>query len=250
MKRFSIIIITFFIAFASFSQDLDEILEGHFEAIGQDEVSKINSFEFKSTVNQQGMEFPMIIYQYRPKMFKQLIEVQGQKIITSYDGENGWTVNPMAGTSDPIELTGDQLKSLEERSDIDGELFNWEEKGHKLEYIGTEEMEGTEVYVLEMETNNGDNITFYIDTDSNLLLKKVSKLQVQGAEQELATLYSNYKDTEGMVFAHSVIVQSGGNTIVTLTFDEVILNPDLDESFFKMPVVEKEDPTPATEENK
>ena len=250
MKRFTIFLSALFISFFSFSQDLDEILQGHFEAIGQDKISEIGAFEYKSTVHQGGMEIPLIIYQNRPNMYKSIAIVQGMNIISSFDGENGWMINPMTGTSDPIELSGEQLKSLKDRGDIDGKLYNWEEKGHKLEFTGTDEMEGTEVYVLEMETNIGEQTTYYIDTDSYLILKEVNKMQVQGAEQEMETFLSNYKETEGMVFAHSLTVKSGGNTIMSLTFDEVIFNPDIDESFFKMPEVKKVDTVPELEENK
>ncbi len=250
MKPFTIFLSVLFISLFSFSQDLDEILESHFEAIGQDKIAGIDAFEYKSTVYQGGMEIPLIIYQNRPNMYKSKATVQGMDIISSYDGEQGWMINPMTGTSDPIELSGEQLKSLKERGDIDGKLYKWEEKGHKLEYTGTDEMEGTEVYVLEMETNNDEWTTFYIDTDSYLILKQVNKMIVQGAEQEMETFLSNYKETDGMVFSHSLTVKSGGNTIMSLTFDEIIFNPDIDETFFKMPEVIKVDTVPELEEKK
>ncbi len=250
MKRFTILLSTFFFTLIAFSQDLDEVLESHFEAIGQDKIVEIEAFEFKSQINRGSMEIPLIIYQSRPNMYKSIAEVQGMRIISAFDGENGWMINPTSGTSDPTELSGDQLKSIRDRADIDGKLYNWKEKGHKLEFIGTEEMEGTEVYVLEMETKIGDKVTYYIDTDSHLILKEVNKMMVQGAENEIATVFSNYKEAEGIIFPYSFTMSMGEQTIMSMTIEEVILNPDMDEYFFKMPEVKKVEPAPELEENK
>lgn len=241
MKRFTILLITLFIACYSGAQELDEILTSHFEAIGMDKVLEIEGFELKAKINQGGMEIPLLIFLYRPDMYKSVALIQGQRIISSFDGENGWTINPLAGTSEPVQLSGEQLKRLKEGADIDGKLYNWEEKGHKLEYAGTEEMEGTEVYVLELDTKEGDKVTYYIDTDSYLVLKEKIKMQIQGAESEVDRIFSNYKDVEGMIFPFALIVQMDGQTVMDLKIEEVIVDPDIDEYFFKMPEVNKAD---------
>ena len=250
MKRIFIFLISSVFAFSLGAQELDEILESHFEAIGQDKVLETNAFKIKAKVNQGGMEIPLILFQYRPNMYKSIVEVQGQQIISAYDGENGWMVNPLSGTTDPIKLSGEQLKDMKDKADIDGKLYNWEEKGHKLEYAGTEEMEGTEVYVLELDTKEGDKITYYVDVDSYLILKEKNKKMVQGAEREFEAVFSNYNDVDGMIFPFSLIVMMGGQAVTDLVFEEIIINPDIDESFFMMPEVKTTDESPQSEDDK
>ena len=64
---------------------------------------------------------------------------------------------------------------------------------------------------------------------------------VQGAEREMETIFSNYKDVDGIIFPFSLIVQMGGQTIMDMKMEEIIINPDVDEYFFKMPEVKKAD---------
>lgn len=247
MKRIFIIVISSILAIGLGAQELDGILENHFEAVGQEKLLETKGFEIKGKVNQGGMEIPLVVFQLRPNMYRSFVEVQGQKIESGFDGENGWMVNPMTGTTDPIPLSGEQLKEMKDRSDIDGKLYDWKKKGHKLEYSGTEEMEGTEAYVLELETKDGDLTTYYIDADSYLLLKEKNKKTVQGAEREFETIFGNYKDVEGMMFPYLITVQMGGQKVTDIVFEEVTINPDIDESFFKMPEVVAAEETPQLE---
>ena len=242
MKNFTILFISLIFAIVAGGQDLDEILESHFDVIGQDKVLKTESFEIKAKINQGGMEIPMTMYQKRPSYYKTVVEVQGMEILTGFDGETGWMLNPLQGSSEPVKLTGEQLKSIKEQADIDGRLYDWEAKGYKLEYLDTEEMEGTEVYVLELETKEGDKQKYFIDVDSFLILKLESKVKVQGSEQTTEVVYSNYDNVEGMVFPFLLNIFSGGQNIMSLTFEDVTLNPDLDDSIFKMPEITPKEP--------
>ena len=40
-------------------------------------------------------------------------------------------------------LKPEELKAIIEDSDLDGPLVNWREKGHRVEYLGTEDVDGT-----------------------------------------------------------------------------------------------------------
>lgn len=245
MKKIIAVFVISLFALNIGAQDLDEILNAHFENAGQENLLDIDAFRIKAKVHQGGMELPMVLYQKRPHMFKSEVEVQGQKIISAYDGENGWMINPMMGSTDPIPLTGEQLKQAQERADIDGKLYNWKEKGHKVEYSGTEEMEGTEVYVISMKTKEGDEITYYLDVDSYLILKEKTTTTVQGGEQEVESLFTNYKQVDGIAFPGAIVVKMGGNVVTELVFEEIETNAEIDDSEFEMPTVEKkEKPAP------
>ena len=41
------------------------------------------------------------------------------------------------------------------QADIDGPLVDWKSKGHKVEYLGTEDMDGTQAHKLKV-TAAGD----------------------------------------------------------------------------------------------
>src|SRR6185369_8147003 len=49
-------------------------------------------------------------------------------------------IDPFQGNPDPEKVAGDDLKDLEEQSDLDGPLVDYKQKGHSVELIGKEDM--------------------------------------------------------------------------------------------------------------
>ena len=132
------------------AQDADEILENYFGTIGQEKLVKINTVVVTGKISQMGMEMPFKTISKRPNMGYLEAEFQGTLMKMAYDGENGWMVNPLAGSAEPMDLAGPDVKQVKEIGDIDTPLWNWKEKGHQLEYAGSEDMEGTQVHILKL----------------------------------------------------------------------------------------------------
>ena len=214
------------------AQDVNEILDQHFEAIGQENLLKTESIQATGKAMQMGMEFPFTMINKRPDKLKMIIEVQGSQILQTVNGESVWAVNPMTGSSDPIDVTGPEADGLKENADMDGQHWNWEEKGHQLELEGTEDVDGTESYVLKLTKKNGNIDYFYIDTDSYLILKARSKTMMQGSEIEIETLLSNYQEVDGFIMPFNSEQQMNGQTMITIMIDDVKVNQEVDDAIF------------------
>ena len=167
------------VAFAAISfttaQDLDKILDNHFETIGQKNLKNVKTIQANGKAVMMGMESPFQMISKRPDKIQVTVEVQGAKIIQAYDGETAWMINPMMGSADPVDMTGPEADGLIESADLDGQLWNYKEKGHQLELEGTEEVDGAEAYVLKLTKKNGNIDYYYLETESYLILKMKSK---------------------------------------------------------------------------
>ena len=214
------------------AQDAQAILDQHFEAVGQENLLKANTIQASGKAMQMGMEFPFNMIQKRPDKLKLVIEVQGSQIIQAVNGENVWAVNPMTGSADPIDLTGPEADALKENADLDGQLWNWKEKGHQLELEGTEEVDGTEAYVLKLTKKNGNIDYFYVDPESYLMLKARSVTMMQGSQAEVETLLGNYQEVEGFIMPFNSEQRMGGQTIITIMIEEVKVNEEVDDAIF------------------
>ena len=159
------------------------------------------------------------------------------EIITAYDGETGWSINPFAGNKDPQPMTEEQIDRTALQADYDGALYNYKEKGYEIEFTGTEELDDIEVYLLKLTRSNGDVITYYIDSENYVMLKTKSKMMIQDVETEMETIFSNYKYTDEILNVYSIETQSDGQTVMQMVFDEVTYNVDFDDSIFDMPEV-------------
>ena len=232
------IFISLIVAFAATSitsaQNLEKILDKHFEAIGQKKLLKVTAIQATGKIVMMGMESPFQMISKRPNKLQISLDFQGAKVIQVYDGESAWMINPMMG-SDPMDISGAEADGLKETSDVDGQLWNYKEKGHQLELEGTEEVDGAEAYVLKLTKKNGKIDHYYLDAESYMIVKLKNKTMMNGMETEGEGLFSNYKNVDGFMMAHTIEQKAGGQTVMTITLEEVEANVAIDDSIFAKP---------------
>ena len=166
----------FSISGISQEMNLDQVLNAYYKATGLEKMKDWNTLTQSGKTIAQGMEFPFKLISKRPTKLRIEAEVQGNKMIQCFDGQQGWAVMPWMGTTTPQDMTADEVKVIKEQSDMEGPLYNWKEKGHKAELLGKEEMEGTSAYKIKLEKANGNTDTYYIDAENFMLLKTASKV--------------------------------------------------------------------------
>jgi len=217
---------------------LDDVLAKHYAALGGlDNLKGVNSATLKGNMTMgQGMEAPFTMRFLRPMMARLEFTMQGMTGIQAYDGEVAWMVMPFLGKNDPEEMADDQAKSMKEQADFDGPLVDWKAKGHQVELVGMEETEGTEAYKLQVNLSNGDVRYHFLDSESFITIKQEGKTEVQGNEVEFETILSDYKQVDGLWFAHSVESKpKGAPSGQVITIDSIELNGDVAASLFEMP---------------
>ena len=167
MKKIIITIISLaiFTVGSTYAQDLQSILDKHFKAIGQEKVLNMQTQESTGKILQMGMEIPFKSITKRPGKAYMEMDLQGTKVVTAFDGVKGWAIQPWTGSREPVDLPQTDLRPLEEMSDMDGAIWNYKEKGHQLELIGTEDLDGTQVYAIKMTRKNGEIFHYFLDTE-------------------------------------------------------------------------------------
>jgi hypothetical protein len=166
----------------------------------------------------------------------------------AYNGESGWKTDPFQGSPDPEKIAGDDLKQAEEQSDLDGPLVDYKEKGHMVELIGKEDVEGTPAYKLKLTLKSGDVRNIYLDAENYLELKVNLKRKTPGGEIEIDQFLGNYKPVNGLMYAFSIETKVKGQTVSQITIDKIETDVAIDDSIFKMPAKAPE--KPKTEEKK
>lgn len=221
------------------AQTIDEILAKNYEAKGG--LAKIRAVKSmritgKITIG-PGMEAPAVIEQMRGDKVRMDITFQGMVLTPMVlNGATGWKLMPIQGNPNAEALSPEEMKDALEQADMDGFLVDYKTKGHTVEYLGKEKVEGTDAYKLKVTLKGGDVRTVYIDTDSNLEIKLESKSTRRGAEVEGDTNLGDYKEVDGLILAHSIDSgQKGAPGRQMITITKVEINPKLDETRFVMP---------------
>ena len=217
------------------AQSVNEVLDKHFKAVGQEKITKIQSYHIKAKVSQMGMEMPMEMKIKKPDMFLVTIEMQGQKVIQAYDGEKGWMIIPMM-SPDPQPLEGDQLAQAKQQvqANMEGELYNYTEKGSTAELIGKVNIEGDELYRVKLTSENGDAKDYFIDTKTYYVNRVKAKVSAQGQTVDVEQIMSDYKTVDGITTPMKIETKSPMGT-GSLVMEEVKYNEKFDDAIFKLP---------------
>ncbi len=217
---------------------IDEIMTGYFDAIGgKEKLEAVRTMRMTGTmIMGRGMKAPVTIEMKRPKSFRSEFTFQGQKVITVFDGANGWAVVPFLGTTEPQPIPAEQLEDVRQSADMDGPLVDFAEKGYALDFVGKETLDGAGVYNLRIAAKNGDVQNVYLDAERFLPVRVVARRKIEGKEMEIEVILGDYKEVSGLRLPHSIErklkeLPQGQR----LTYQKIELNPEIDDARFKKP---------------
>lgn len=130
--------------------------------------------------------------------------LEGLTVIQAYDGTGGWRVNPFEGRKDAERMGADETRELADDSSIDGALLAARAKGSQVDYLGREDIDGTDAYKLRVSQPDGTVFTYYLDPDAYLEIKILERRTIRGAEKETETDLGDYEPVAGVYFPFSV----------------------------------------------
>jgi hypothetical protein len=133
-------------------------------------------------------------------------------------------------------IADDRLKSMQAEMDIAGPLINYAAKGNIARLSGKEFINGKEAFKINLTSNTGRDITYYIDADDYLLIQtRQLRAGIDGNmdEKEVITNYADYKPVDGVLFPHTVSNPGDGPVAGSVTFTNIEVNKAVDESQYK-----------------
>ena len=170
---------------------------------GLDKLNAIQSLRLsgKLLVNGGALELGYVTLIKRPGSIRYEALLQGLTQIQAYDGTQAWQINPFQGRKDPEKLSVDDAKGLgEDAVDFAGPLVDYKAKGYTLDYLGTEDVDGTETHKLRVTRPNGDLTYVYLDPEYFLEIRTVNRRIEHGVPNETVTDYGDYEKVDGVYF--------------------------------------------------
>ncbi|MFN0082943.1 MAG: hypothetical protein ACKVOM_10545 [Ferruginibacter sp.] len=145
-----------------FAQTADEIVAKHVEAMGgAAKLSSLNSAKLTGSMSVQGTDVAMTVTKAQAKGVRMDMEVMGTSNYQLANNEKGFVFMPIMGMSEPKEMEADQLNSFKSQFDVQGALFNYKEKGTKVEYVGTEKVDGADAYNIKLTYASGKSVKLF-----------------------------------------------------------------------------------------
>jgi hypothetical protein len=190
----------------------------------------------KMLVKQGQVQLAYLQTKKRPSDVRTEGTLQGMAQVAAYDGKEGWKISPFQGRKDPEKMSADDLKPLMEEAEIDGPLVDWKAKGSTVDYLGTEEVDGTLAHKLKVVRKNGDVSFVYLDPDHFLEIRILTQRMRHGAYEEVETDLGDYEKTAGVFIPTSIdFGRKGDPDKGKIIIDKVEANMPVDDAIFHFP---------------
>ena len=230
------------IAPAAPAQPLDDLVAKNIQARGGIvalHAMRSMTLRGKLLVNDGQLELGFVQTVERPSNIRVEASIQGLTQVQAFNGTVGWQIDPFQGRKDPERLSADDVKSLAETvADFDGSLVDWQKKGNKLEYLGTEDVDGTQAHKIKLTRQSGDTEYVYLDPDHYLEIRLLSQRTEHGVTIETVTDLGDYEKIQGVYVPFSVDFGRKGSTDrQKIIVSSAKINGKADDGLFNLPAV-------------
>ena len=207
----------------------EKIIEDYIKAIGgRSRLKKLSDISVQMKMEVQGMVLESELLRKAPDKFLMNMSL-GENIIqsTSFDGSAGRS----SGMQGEQILEGEDLESLRNQSRFLPEL-DYSGEGYKLNLLSIDKIDGSDAYKLELEDPSGTTSLVYYDVESAFRIREEKTELTPGGPVLQTTTYGDYKEVNGIMYPHKMIMSFGPQTI-SGTAVSVKFNSGIEDSVFK-----------------
>jgi hypothetical protein len=238
--KFKLLFCSFlFLVFSSvaISQTADEIISKYISFIGgEHKWKKVKTISSSGTYNYGGVEFPFQAYAKAPDLYRYIVTFKGKSFEQGYDGETGWRIDGFKNEKSKTILKDKQALAMANESDVELEspFINYKKKGHTAILEGNDSVGNKLCYKIKITRKNGDTETYFFDRDNYSIVKKQAVAKnTELKNSMLDILYGDYRTTGGITTPFKTTCLADGQTVLTITVQEVKLNEPIESNSFK-----------------
>ena len=181
-----------------------------------------------------SLDLALKVVQSRPGNSRMEATFQGMTMVNAFDGKDSWAISPFQGRLDPQRNSSDEAKMAKINADLDGQLVDYKAKGYQVEYLGMEDVDGTNAHKLRVKLNETDSRTFFLDPDFFLEIRMEDRFQMRGAEMVVKTDVGDYEKVNGWYMAFYSETQGQ-----KISIDSIVANGKVDAAQFAFPTAPK-----------
>jgi hypothetical protein len=239
-KKISLfLLIIFLLPFCLQAQNVDAVIKKYVDFIGgKKNWKKVKTLKTSGKYNYGGIEFPFTAYSKTPNYYKFIVPLEGKYYAQAFDGEKGWKIDAFKNETAPTMLTGKAARSMANEADVElqNAFIDYKRKGYQATLAGKDTVDGKSCVGIKLMRKDGDAETYYFDQLTYALVMKVSmskNTELQGTT--LNTLYSDYRDVNGIKIPFKSLNKSNDQLILEVTTEKAEVNIPIDDQEFQPP---------------
>jgi hypothetical protein len=220
---------------------VDDVIERNTSAMGgRAAIEAIHSIEINLHITDPGFEVDGIYHAARPGRMRIDVQAGGKQVFTeAFDGQQGWQSHDQ---SEPEPASPKAAAALRHGVELPGKLFGLHEmkqRGHKIDLVGRETVDGIDYYVLRLTFGDGYTTSLYVDPQSWLITRRRDvrplHVDVDPTPTTIEQRISDFREIAGVrfAFASTEIDLKTGKQLESTKVGSIKVNPPIDESIFK-----------------
>ncbi len=169
-----------------------------------------------------------------PNRMAQTMSTQYGDMKTGYDGTTGWMAGPNGVQDIPDAQIGEVKKQL--GGNIYTFLQHYDQVDYLVQYLSEEKAADKSAHVVLVKYVPSDfAMKLYIETKSNLIVKRVGQRSMGMGAAEVEDTYSDYRAVNGVQIPFKIVSQTNGNKFADITMTSVKINSGVKDDVFKKP---------------
>jgi hypothetical protein len=165
--------------------------------------------------------------------------MDGKHVFTeAFDGQHGWE---WAGNGNQEVASDKATAALRHGVELPGKVFGLhelKERGHRLELVGREKVDGTNYYVLGLTMDDGYTTTLYVDPKSWLITRRRDfrplHVDIDPTPTTIEQRSSDFREISGVqfAFASTEIDLKTGKVLESMKVNKIEVNPSINQLIF------------------
>lgn len=202
-----------------------DVLAAYIKAAGgSEEIKKVNSIFATMSMQMQGMDLQVIMKTMVPNMESMTMSMGGNTVMkSSFNGTAGYQ-QQMGNKKD---MTPDEIKEKNQVTGIFEQLDYLSNPAFKSVVKGTEKVNGSDAYKLEITYPDSSLKTEYYDVASKLLVKKEQVKATANVNVTTTQEYGDYRKLGAIMYPYAqtvTIAANGQQQVLEMKATEVKIN--------------------------
>ena len=206
----------------------EKVISTYINALGGEEnLSKVKDVQFVMNASFQGNNIEIVrTYKFPDKM---VMEVKMGPMVLQKEVYNGKKA-AVFQQGKKVPLSEEERKDITFKSALFPEL-EYKESDVKTELKGIENVDGKEVYVVEVTLPSGAKTVSYFNVENGLKIKETNTSFTPKGNITQTVLFSDYSDKSGVKFPGQLTLSPPGLTAEVVSIE---INQDVDDSLFEI----------------
>jgi hypothetical protein len=220
---------------------LEDVIERNTIAMGgQAAIEAVKSIEVDLHIVDPGFKVDGTYHAIRPGKMRIDVNANGKHVFTeAFDSEHGWQ---WKGEGNQEAASPKATAALYHGVEYPGKLFGLHEmkhRGHQVELVGRENVDGINHYVLRLTLKDGYTTSLYVDPNTWLITRRRDvrplHVDVDPTPTTIELRNSDFREIAGVKFPFATTDTDlkTGKVIESTTVKSIKVNPPIDPTIFE-----------------